>query len=325
MRPVALAIGARTPEHGTCPEWFTRAIGASRERHFVDVAGCSIHYLRWGDAKRPGLVFIPAGGGHAYWFAHVAPLLADQFHVVALDPAGCGDSGRRHVYTQKSMIADIMAVCADSGMFAAAVPPTLVGHSAGAQFAVRAAMAHPDALLGVISIDGLRYAKLAKDPAIKILEGPRASPRPSRIYPTLEAAVARFHLTPAPLIPIANSHVVDYIAAHSFRPVEGGWTSKHDPAQGCIIELALELRDVLKDLKCPAAAIYAEHTHLADETVADKMTALNDGVVPVFVIPGTSHYPHIDSPFAFVAAIKAIVLTWISTGRYSPMFHSKKL
>ena len=305
-------------EHCSAPEWFTRAVGAPRDSRFVDVAGCSIHYLRWGDAKRPGLVFIPAGGGHAYWFAHVAPLLADQFHVVALDPAGCGDSGRRDVYTQQAITAEIMAVCADAKMFAAELPPTLVGHSAGAPCAVRAAMAHGHALLGVISIDGLRCAELAKDHAIKILNGPRPSPRPARIYPTLEAAVARFRLMPTPLLPIANRYVVDHIATHSFRRVEGGWASKYDATQGCTISLALELKDVLKDLKCRAAAIYAEHTHLADETVADRMTALNDGTVPVFIMPGTSHYPHIDSPFAFVVAIKAIVLTWIGMQKLLP-------
>jgi pimeloyl-ACP methyl ester carboxylesterase len=211
--------------------------------------------------------------------------------------------------------AEITAVCADSGMLAAAVPPVLIGHSAGAQFAVRAAMAHDEALLGVIAIDGLRYAELEKDQAVKILSGPRPAPRPARVYAELDEAVARFRLTPAPLAPVGNGYIVDYIARHSFCAVEGGWASKYDMAQGASITLAFELKDVLKDLRCRAAALYAEHTHLADETVADKMTALNNGEVPVFVIPGTSHYPAIDSPFAFVAAIKGVVLTWIADDR----------
>ncbi len=299
------------------PEWFKRAITASRESRFVDVGGCAIHYLRWGDPTRPGLVFVPPSGGHAHWFAHVAPLFADQFNVVSIDLAGCGDSARRAAYTKEMMTAEIIAVCEDAGMFAATVPPTLVGHSAGAQYAVRAAMAHDTALLGVISIDGLRYAELEKDHAIKILSGPRPAPRPARVYASLDEAAARFRLTPTPLIPVGNAYIVDYIARHSFRVVEGGWTSKYDMAQGASVTLAFELKDVLKDLKCRAAAIYAEHTHLADETVADRMTELNNGQVPVFVIPGTSHYPAIDSPFAFVAAIKGVVLTWVAETRRS--------
>ncbi len=296
------------------PEWFTRAITAPRESRFVEVASCAIHYLRWGDPARPGLLLIPPSGGHAHWFAHVAPLLADQFNVVAIDLAGCGDSGRRASYTQESMSAEIMAVCTDAGMFAATVPPTLIGHSAGAQIAVRAACAHDAALLGIIAVDGLRYAELEKDQAVKILSGPRPAPRPARVYASLDEAAARFRLTPAPLIPIGNSYIVDYIARNSFRKVDGGWAAKYDMVQASSITLGFELKDVLKDLKCRAAAIYAEHTHLADETVADSMTALNHGRVPVFVIPGTSHYPAIDSPFAYVAAIKGVTLTWVASG-----------
>ncbi len=300
-------------EPGAPPAWFTRAIGTPRESRFVDVSGCAIHYLRWGDPKRPGLLFVPPSGGHAYWFAHVAPLLADQFHVVAIDPAGCGDSGRREIYTQASITEEIMAVCEDSGAFEADVAPALVGHSAGAPCVVRAAMAHGERFLGVMAIDGLRYAELEKDHAIRVLKGPRPAPGPARVCPTLEEALARFRLTPAPLVPIANRFVLDHIAGHSFRATEGGWTTKYDAAQGATISLALELRSVLKDLKCHSAAIYAEHTHLADETAADRMSLLNDHKVTVFVIPGTNHYPQIDQPFAFVAAIKGVILTWIAT------------
>lgn len=305
----------------TAPEWFTRAIAAKGENRFVEVAGCAIHYLRWGDPRRAGLVFIPPSGGHAHWFAHVAPLFADQFHMVAMDPSGCGDSGRRDAYSQSLITAEILAVCVDAGMAAAETPPTLVGHSAGGPAAVRAAMAHGAELLGVIAVDGLRYAELEKDSAILALSGPRPAPRPARVHAALADAVVRFRLSPVPRIPIENSFVVDHIAANSFRAVEGGWSAKYDPAHGSTISLAFELKDALKDLKCHAAAIYAEHTHLADETVVEAMSALNDHKVPVFIIPGTSHFPQIDQPFAFVAAIKGIVLTWMATANRARRHH----
>jgi len=296
------------------PDWFKQAIETPAESRFVDVGGCPIHFLRWGDPSRPGLVFVPPSGGNAHWFAHVAPLFADQFHVVAVEPSGCGDSGRRDTYSQAWITAEIMGACDDSGMFAAKVPPTLVGHSAGAQWVVRAAIAEGERLLGVVAIDGLRYAELEKDHAIKILRGPRQEPRPARVYPTREEALARFRLAPAPLIPVVNRFVLDHIAANSFRATDGGWVSKHDSAQIAAIDLAFELSGALKDLSCHAASLYAEHTHLADETAPDCMGALNDGKVTVFVIPGTNHYPQIDQPFAFVAAIKGVVLTWIACG-----------
>jgi pimeloyl-ACP methyl ester carboxylesterase len=148
---------------GVAPEWFERSIATPYDSRFVEVAGCSIHYLSWGDRHNPGLLLLPGTGGHAHWFSHIAPLFADQFHVVSMDIAGCGDSG----------------------MLSAAV--TL--------------------------------------------------PR------------------------------------------------------------------------------YGERTHLADHTLYSRMMAVTNGEVPVFTIPGSSHYPMIDNPLAFVGAIKGIALAWIAAAR----------
>ena len=299
----------------TLPAWYARAIATPGESRFVEVEGCPIHYLRWGDPARPGLLLVPASGGHAQWFAHIAPLLADRFHVVSIDLAGCGDSGRRTAYAQEMITAEIVAVCADSGMFDAAVPPVLLGHSGGAQFAMRAAIAHDDRLLGVISIDGLRYAKLAKDNGVAILSGPRPAPRPPKVHASFEAAVGRFRLSPPPQIPIGNDYIVEHIARHSYREVEGGWSLKYDPAQMAALTLSLDIKDRLGGLRCRAAAVYAEHSHIVDETVHDLLDEATGGTVPVFVMPGTSHYPPIDSPLAFVAVVRAILSSWIAEMR----------
>ncbi len=294
------------------PEWFKRSIATPHESRFVEVAGCSVHYLRWGNPDSPGLLFVPGSGGHAHWFSHVAPLFADQFHVISMDNGGCGDSGRRTQYTRELIIEEIMGVCADSGMLAAATPPILAGHSIGGQHVVRTAMAHGKSLTGVIAVDALRYAELESDSAVKALKGPRPAPRPAPIYSDYESAVARFRLTPAPAIEIQATYVLDHIARHSVREVVSGWTWKFDNALGSIASLGMELKDHLADLSCNAAAIYGERTHLADETMLKTMTAATKGEVPVFVIPGSSHYPMIDSPLAFVAAVKGVALAWVA-------------
>jgi pimeloyl-ACP methyl ester carboxylesterase len=297
------------------PEWFKRSIATPYNSCFVEVAGCSIHYLRWGDANNPGLLLVPGTGGHAHWFSHVAPAFADQFHVVAMDIAGCGDSGRRDHYSHDLIVSEIIGVCADSGMFSATTPPILAGHSVGGQHVVRAAIAHGKSLLGVIAIDALRYTELAHDPAVRAFKGPRPAPRQSPIYPNYESAVARFRLTPPPAIEIQTDYVLDHIARHSLRQVEGGWTWKFDTALTSVSSLGIELKDVLKDLCCYSAAIYGEHTHLTDNTLIPRMTAVTNGEVPIFTIPGSSHYPMIDSPLAFVSAIKGIALAWIAATR----------
>lgn len=292
------------------PEWFTNALAAPRRSRSVDVEGCSIHYLSWGDAGLPGLLFVAAMGGHAHWFAHVAPLFADQFHVAAIDLSGCGDSDRRDNYTQGLVTKEIAAVLAHSGMLKTETPPTLVGHSAGAQCAVRAAIAHEEQLLGVIAIDGLHHAAPEHDHAATMDAGVRSVQRPPRIYPDFETAVSRFRLMPKPYFPVGNAYILENIARNSFRQVGDGWSSKFDTRQSLVYALSLELTGALKNLRCRAASLFAEHSHVGDELAVMAVTEMNEGKVTVLAIPGTSHYPQIDSPFAFVATIKAIALSW---------------
>jgi pimeloyl-ACP methyl ester carboxylesterase len=299
----------------TPPDWFTRALAAPRRSRFVEVAGCPIHYLSWGDPALPGLLLVPGTGGHAHWFAHVGPLLADQFHVVAMDMGGAGDSGRRPAYSAALIVEEIMGVCADSGMLAAAVPPVILGHSLSGQFTLQAAMAKGEAFLGVIVLDGLRHGVLEKDPAVKTArEGRATTGRPQRLYPDRETAVARFRLTPDPGIPIETDYVLAHIAEHSVQATEGGWTWKHDRSQSHMWIVDLDLKNKIAALPCRVAAIYGETSHLVGESLIADLTEATGGTVP-FVIPGTSHFPMIDSPLAFVAAVKGVALSWVAEWR----------
>jgi hypothetical protein len=99
------------------------------------------------------------------------------------------------------------------------------------------------------------------------------------------------------------------------REVEGGWTWKFDSALASVSTLGLELKDVLRQLPCYSAAVYGERTHLADHTLLSTMMTVTNGEVPIFTIPGSSHYPMIDSPLAFVCAIKGIALAWLAAAR----------
>ncbi len=82
-------------------------------------------------------------------------------------------------------------------------------------------------------------------------------------------------------------------------------------------QITVKLTPALKDLPCRAAAIYGERSHLTDPSAGPTVTAMNEGKVAAFTIPGTSHFPMIDSPFAFVSAIEGVALTWLAEWRRS--------
>jgi len=64
---------------------------SSYKSNFVNVNGIRLHYLDWGGTD-PVLLFLTGMGCSAYIFGDFAPRFVNQFHVLALDRRGHGDS-----------------------------------------------------------------------------------------------------------------------------------------------------------------------------------------------------------------------------------------
>ena len=113
------------------PEWFTDALSISKEEKSIIVEGKSIHYQRWGDKSKQGLVLVHGSGSHSHWWDFIAPLLLDDFQVSALDMSGMGDSERREDYSAEVYGKEILQVADDSGFFEDNKQPIICGHSMG--------------------------------------------------------------------------------------------------------------------------------------------------------------------------------------------------
>lgn len=59
---------------------------------FATVNGLRLHYLDWGSRGKPALVLLHGGSAYAQWWDFFAPAFADDFHVIAPDWRGHGDS-----------------------------------------------------------------------------------------------------------------------------------------------------------------------------------------------------------------------------------------
>ena len=75
------------------PEWFVTAIGTPAKQAAIDVDGASIAYRTYGDREDRGIVLVHGGAAHARWWDHIAPLLAADHLVVALDLPGTATAG----------------------------------------------------------------------------------------------------------------------------------------------------------------------------------------------------------------------------------------
>jgi pimeloyl-ACP methyl ester carboxylesterase len=285
-----------TPELGDSPTWFRAALATPAAVGTVTVDGATINYRTWGGENPSGLVLVHGGAAHARWWDHIGPLLSHDRQVVALDLSGHGDSGRRERYSLDGWAHEVMAVAAAAGI---SDPPIIAGHSMGGFIALRAAGLFGAALEGIAVIDS---------PVRDITPEQQAAREerafgPLRVYPTREAAIARFHPMPdQPALP----YVLDHVASTSIRAVEGGWSWKFDPAVFARSQGALTL---LRQLDCRVALFFAEHGIVPPDTTELMYDKLGQRA-PVIEIPAAGHHVMLDQPIALVTGIRTLLSDW---------------
>ncbi len=281
------------------PKWFREAIDTPCETGGVVVEGCPIHFLAWGEATDPGIVLVHGGAAHAHWWSFIAPQLARDHRVVALDLSGHGDSGRREAYPRETWAREAMAVARAAGITR---PPILVGHSMGGFVCISAASVFGDRLAGAVILDSP-----VRRPDPEAEEGARGRAfRNPKTYPTEEEALAHYRLVPEQ--PCENRFIVDYIARHSLHRSEAGWTWKFDPE---IFRrfMPRAIHEILPTVRCRVALFRAQYG-LVTPDIGEYMYELLDRSAPVVEIPEAHHHLMLDQPLALIAALRAIFADW---------------
>lgn len=289
---------------GNAPWWLQRALDAPSTTGGVRVRGTDIHFETWGDAG-PGVVLVHGSNAHIEWWRFVAPFLADTCRVAAFDLSGNGRSGWRERYAGADFAEETWQVCEAAGL---APKPIVVGHSFGGYVALEAAHRYGDALAGAIFIDftlpdrsrHLEWGARAR------LEG--KAPRSTRVYPSLDAALERFRLVPAQ--PLTHTAVVDHVARHSVRPVDGGWTWKFDPTVYDHLEMGADQLDKFVGLTCRAAVILGERSEDEGARFGDHMARITAGKLPVITLPNVHHHMMFETPVTLAMALASLARAW---------------
>lgn len=296
--PLAAFAGAPPP----APAWFSEAVAVAPDLRFVEVDGAAIHYLSWGSRARPGLLLVHGNGAHARWWSFIAPFLARDYNVAALDLSGMGDSAwRPGGYDMETFAREEMAVCEHAGMFGTAEPPVIVGHSFGGFVSILAGALYGERLAGSVIVDS------PVNPPDRPHPTPPQYNRTHRVYSSLAEALSRFRLLPPQTC--ENLFLVDWVARHSLREAEDGFTWKFDPAiwrNFSIGDMAARLRAT----RCRIAVFRGEHSILMPPGIGQYMFSLLGRSAPVVEIPQAQHHVMLDQPLAFVAAVRALLADW---------------
>lgn len=286
-----------------------RVLGPSVARDGVEtlwaVRGRELAAVEWGSPEEgPAWLFLHGFLDHAGSWERVARALPGWR--VALDHRGHGRSPWADGFSGyffPEYVADldavVRAVRAGTGR-----PVLLVGHSMGGTVGSLYAGARPEALAGLVSVDGLGLhdgGEEAGDRLVGFLEG-AAHPPHHRPLPDLGAAAARLRRS----WPFVDEGWARRLAERGTREVPGGLVWSWDPrhrTRGAIPYRHAHHLPLLRRVTCPVLAVRPELSPFRDEDVAVLLAGLAQ--VEEQRIPGVGHMVPLQAPEALVACLRA--------------------
>jgi pimeloyl-ACP methyl ester carboxylesterase len=236
---------------------------------------------------------VHGGAQTAHSWDEVAPDLARDHHVLAIDQRGHGDTewapGGR--YRREDFVADIAAFLDDRGWPSA----TLVALSLGGLNSLAFAAAHPERVRGLVVVD------VAPTVARRGSEAIRAQ-LAVRDFASFEEAVERAHA----FNPRRTRQNIEDRLHHALRQQpDGRWTYKFDAAIGSGgLETDFErLWEEVRTIRCPTLLVRgAESAVLAAETVTRFLEELPGSEAAL--VPGAGHSVMGDNPAGFLAVVR---------------------
>ena len=114
----------------------------------IGIDGLTFHYVDWGGSGAP-LVMLHGLSGHARTWDHTAAALSDQYHVLALDQRGHGDSDWAPQYGLRPMANDLLGWLDALDLSEV----TLMGLSMGGLISFVFAAAHPERVARMVIMD----------------------------------------------------------------------------------------------------------------------------------------------------------------------------
>lgn len=284
------------------PLWFDSALAQTPELGFLSVSGTNIETLSWGPADAPGLVLVHGSGAHAGWWRFIAPFFAREYRVIAPSLSGMGGSGWRERYSIE-LYADELAAVIET-MCPGRERPILLGHSFGGLPVLHCASRSTLSVKAAIIVDTVPQLFVQTLATESYRRG-----SPHKVYPTLEAALARFRF--APQQTCENLYIADFLARSALRKDVEGWSWRFDP----FLRMHLQPHDDIARLsvpRCPVSLIWGDRSSLFQGDIPQQTLATLPPGTPAITIPDAAHHVMVDQPLAFVAAVRGLLSAWPS-------------
>jgi pimeloyl-ACP methyl ester carboxylesterase len=277
--------------------------------HYFISQRLKLHYVDWGNATAPPLLLIHGGRDHCRSWDWVAKGLRGDWHVLALDLRGHGDSAwspdgdyslTTHVYDLAQLVHQLELA-----------PVAIVAHSLGGNISLRYTGLYPEKVRRLVAIEGLGpapgiLAERARQPLQerwhKWIDERRAlSGRVPRRYASFEDALARMRSENRNLSESQALHLTQYATS---RNEDGTWSWKFDNYLHSFppVDLSPEqVQSLWASITCPTLLCYGDKSWASNPSRDGRARHFRQARVASF--PDAGHWVHHDQLNAFMAEL----------------------
>ena len=251
---------------------------------FVTVNGLRLHYLDWGNESRPPLLMVHGIGRVAHMFDHIAPSFAGDYHVIAIDMRGHGDSAwdPGANYLVEDHAKDFEALVSQLGLRSV----TLWGNSTGGRVVQVYAGLHPDNVRALIVKDvGPERPKTISDNFARSVE------RDAKGWANEDELLAQLKRENQGM---PEDQLRVYARYASKRDAGGRLVWKRDPqlAKGFV---ETELWQYVRRITSPTIYILGGRSTIVPVETQERLKKTIPGV-EIATVPGVGHYPDWEKP-----------------------------
>ena len=262
---------------------------------FITLNGLRIHYLDWGSDGKTPFIMLHGISRVAHQFDHIAPDFRNDYHVMAIDMRGHGDSAwsPKGAYLVEDYVKDLEAFVEQLKLRNL----VLLGNSTGGRVVQVYAGLHPDRVARLIAEDvgPERPNEIASAFTRQVQQEANGWASENELLASLEKSNPR----------VPEQILRSYAHFGTKQRDDGRIVWKRDPnlAKGFI---ATELWRFVRQIQCPTIYILGGASRIVPPETQQQLKETLPNV-RIVVMPGLGHYPDQESTKDFLRIVQSFL------------------
>jgi pimeloyl-ACP methyl ester carboxylesterase len=268
-----------------------------------------LHFVDWGNEEKPPLLLLHGGRDHARSWDWVARELRADYHVIAPDLRGHGDSAWSigGQYTLPEFVLDVAQLIDTLSL----APLRIVSHSMGAAVSLFYAGVFPEKVSKLVAIEGMKIPdevrsrmdlEIWESTANWITAVREGSRRQPRRYASIDEAAARMQKENPHLSPAQARHLTIHGVA---RNEDGSFTWKFDNGSRALFPQRMPTdtqQRLWQRIECPTLLVHGTESWHGDPSSDGRADHIRNSSVVAFERAG--HWVHHDRLDDFLGTVR---------------------